>query len=382
MTRSAIDLPPAYDYLRRAVAAACEHAGAAVEAGERMALAGIAPPSWRKLAVDADYHGVAPLLAPLIAQWRKALPQAVPETARLTFHALANRQRLAAAARERRIDELLPAFRDAGIEIVLLKGAALAHQIYPAVGMRPMADIDALIGVADQGRAAEIVRGLGYVFDTRHSTRFAGAMHHLPVAQIEQSGFRIALELHTSAISHDHPQRLTLANLSEPLRAFARGSGPAGLTLGHIDTLHQLSRHTFSPGRDIKLIHLCDRLRYDARFKDEIDGDRLRRRFPGVPVAISLARSVLSPASGRDAPAAIRDLGRGIVPLSEIAAETAPLGDKLAALFAPPDFWLHGFYSVPPGRSLRLVRTVRHPATVLRWLAHRLVGRVFFDPPR
>ena len=48
---------------------------------------------------------------------------------------------------------------------------------------------------------------------------------------------------------------------------------------------------------------------------------------------------------------------------------------KLAALFSPPAWWLHGFYGVPPENSLLICRTVRHPAMVARWMAMRLARR-------
>ncbi|MFZ1883839.1 MAG: hypothetical protein WAU53_09620, partial [Rhodoplanes sp.] len=55
---------------------------------------------------------------------------------------------------------------------------------------------------------------------------------------------------------------------------------------------------------------------------------------------------------------------------------------KLAAVFNPPAWWLHGFYGIPPERSLAACRTVRHPVTVLRWLAKRLVAGITTPGPR
>jgi hypothetical protein len=44
---------------------------------------------------------------------------------------------------------------------------------------------------------------------------------------------------------------------------------------------------------------------------------------------------------------------------------------KASALFRPPAWWLHGFYGISPGASLRGVMFARHPANVARWLARR-----------
>ena len=136
---------------------------------------------------------------------------AVPEHVRRTFVALALRHRRAAAARERSLDRLLQAFAAAGLPVILLKGAALAHLIYPSPALRAMADVDVLIEGSDTARALAVARDLGYAFAPRHDTPFAGRMHHLPAATTTECGFRITLEVHLDALSPNQPQRLTFA---------------------------------------------------------------------------------------------------------------------------------------------------------------------------
>jgi hypothetical protein len=63
-----------------------------------------------------------------------------------------------------------------------------------------------------------------------------------------------------------------------------------------------------------------------------------------------------------------------MMPLAVIAASDMGLPAKLAAVFDPPAWWLHGFYGVPPEKSLLMCRTVRHPAMVVRWLLARAAG--------
>ena len=126
-----------------------------------------------------------------------------------------------AIAREKCVDQLLAAFATVGIPIIFLKGAALAHRIYPSPELRPMVDIDVLIDPADTERAVAITRGLGYSFACRHESRFAGRMHHLPAATIDRSGFRIALELHVDAMSPDQADSLTFATLTAEPQPFA-----------------------------------------------------------------------------------------------------------------------------------------------------------------
>jgi Uncharacterised nucleotidyltransferase len=342
---------------------------------------------WRTLADEAEYHGVAPLIEPMITALSRKKPEAVPDDVRRAFVALASRHRRAAVAREKCVDQLLVAFATAGIPIILLKGAALAHRIYPSPELRPMVDIDVLIDPADTERAVAIARSLGYSFACRHGSRFANRMHHLPVATTTQSGFRIALEMHVDTMSPNQPDSLTLATLASKPQPFRRGSGPNGVALGHTDMLRHLVRHAFEPARRVRLVHLYDLWRYQTIFRDEIDLREIAARFPGVIVVLRLVSYVFASPHSADHPfSAVSEpvpagLGLGMVPLSEIATADIGLNAKLAALFNPPAWWLHGFYAVPPEKSLLVCRTIRHPATVARWLAKRLVAGIGSSAP-
>jgi hypothetical protein len=322
---------------------------------------------WAELPAEAEHHGVTPLIEPMLTTWDGEPPAAVPDDVRRSFRALASRHRAAARTRESCIDRLLTELATADVQMLLLKGAALAHRIYPSPDLRPMLDIDILIDPADTERAVSVARDLGYVFADGHGSPFAGRMHHLPQAVATQSGFRIVLEIHLDTMSPNQSDTLTLSKLTAKPQPFARGAGPAGLAFGHTDMLRHLARHAFEPARRIRLIHLYDLWRYRAAFRDEIDWHELEARFPHVIVALRLVEQVFANALSATSAGA----GHGMVPLSEIAAaDMSPLA-KLTTVFDPPAWWLHGFYGVPPERSLFVCRTVQHPATVVRWLLAR-----------
>jgi hypothetical protein len=333
---------------------------------------------WRRLPDEAEYHGVAPLLEPMISSLAKQFPEAVPDDVRLTFVALASRHRRAANAREECIDQLLAAFEAAGIRIILLKGTALAHLVYGAPELRPMVDIDALIEPSDLKQAVATLCDLGYSFETHHPSRFSGRMHHVPAATVTKSGFRISLELHLDAMAPDTPERLTFATLSEKPRPFPRGAGPQGLALGHTDMLRHLVRHTFEPARRVRLKHLYDLSRYQAIFGGEIDWSHIDKRFPHVSIGLQLV-SCIFPGSRTIARRKVPPgVGEGMATLSEIAR--MPFPAMMTALFNPSPWWLHGHYGVPPGSSLLVCRAVRHPLTLAGWLARRLAAGVAPPP--
>jgi hypothetical protein len=334
-------------------------------------------PFWDRLVGELDYHGLTLLVGPIIEMLARTTPGAVPDASRRTFFALASRHRQLAAVREACIDRLLTAFAAAGITMILLKGAALAHRIYPSPELRPMVDIDILIDPAQAKAAVEVASELGYTFESRHSSKYAGRSHHIPIAETVQSGFRIFLEIHINAMHLDQPFSLVLSNLTSPPQPFARGSGPAGLALGHTDMLRHLAGHTFGQGHRVRLIHLYDLWRYQAIFRNEIEWRAIETRFPQVTVALHLATQVFD--SPQNPTVALTDKfepvpsgqGFGMIPFSEIAASDMSLAGKLSAIFNPPAWWLHGFYGVPPERSLLICRTVRHPLMMARWLLAR-----------
>ena len=272
--------------------------------------AAAAPSFWRQLADEAEYHGVAPLIAPMIAALFRNSPSTVPEEARRAFLALASRHRRASAVREECIDGLLAAFAAAGIPVILLKGAAIAHLIYASPELRPMVDIDVLIDPANSARAIEVARGLGFIFAAGHPSRFAGRMHHLPAATVTRAGFQIVLEIHFDTMSANQAGRLTLATLAARPQRVRRGAGPDGLALGHTDMLRHLARHAFEPAHRIRLIHLYDLWRYPVRFHDRIDWGELEARCPDVIVVLRLVsyvfpnpcRCAIRPASRPDRP--------------------------------------------------------------------------------
>ncbi len=330
---------------------------------------------WQQLADDSDYHGVTLLIEPVVAAVLKMTPSVIPEDVRRSFFALASRHRQAALARESCVDQLLKAFAAAGVPMILLKGAALAHLIYPTPALRPMSDIDILIDPADSQAAIKLAEGLGYVFAPRHASKYAKRMHHLPPAITTQSGFRIFLEIHNDAMSPNQPHRLSLATLAAKPQPFRRGSGLDGLALGHTDMLRHLARHAFEPARQIRLIHLYDLWRYQTIFRDEIDWRELEARFPYVIVVLRLVSHVFPSVQSATASFAAEPIpagvGFGMMPLAEIAAANMSTAAKMSALFGPPAWWLHGFYGVPPEQSLLVCRTVRHPANLARWLLRR-----------
>ena len=109
---------------------------------------------------------------------------------------------------DERLDETVAAFADAGVELVLLKGAALARSVFPSIADRPMLDLDVLVrgSQTDAARAAAASAGWVWKHDQRYAPFFS-THHHLPPLR-DGRGTRALLELHTGLFPAGHPFQL------------------------------------------------------------------------------------------------------------------------------------------------------------------------------
>src|SRR6185436_11185739 len=88
-----------------------------------------------------------------------ALPGAIKQQVQGYYlqHAHATR------AREQVLAELLMLYQGAGIDVLVLKGAALAQLVYPQPVLRPMRDIDILVRASDVYRAYALLPKIGFM---------------------------------------------------------------------------------------------------------------------------------------------------------------------------------------------------------------------------
>ena len=121
---------------------------------------------WEYIVGSAIHHRVAPLLYYNLEKTNNGLvPQRVVGMLHETYtEALAN-----SIVASYGLKEVLKAFSDSQLRVIVLKGAALAETIYPDIALRPYCDIDLLILKEDQPRATIKLSQLGYdlLFDYR-----------------------------------------------------------------------------------------------------------------------------------------------------------------------------------------------------------------------
>ncbi|MFT5261243.1 MAG: hypothetical protein ACI810_003005 [Gammaproteobacteria bacterium] len=329
---------------------------------------------WESFVAQLEINGLAPIFNQQLRA-HDELSELVPKTVSLQVKALVVRHQRATDVRSKAITEILPEFAKHNIEVIALKGLALAYCVYPEPRLRPMRDIDLLVPKHQALTAQQALRDIGYQAEDHN----VGAMydhHHLPIASKIIDDMTMSIEVHHNALSGDVASSMSYADLTQPPIHFEIEGHSIG-RFGHIDTLRHLCHHAFEPAKRIKLGALLDILTYAETFHEEIDWTDLRTNHPFVINALRCLHFVIPLpkqlctqliASSELAPT---QLGQGYLPLSHLAAQKRGLTKTLQTMFTAPQWWAHIFYSVAPEKSLFWVNTWRHPLQVLQWLTRR-----------
>lgn len=106
---------------------------------------------------------------------------------------------------DQRVQETLRVLREHGVQVMLLKGAALAASVYSSFAERPMSDVDLLIRPADVERTRRALSASGWRENT--DPAFAGlfAQHHHLAPFYDDSATRLRAEAHTALLPTDQP---------------------------------------------------------------------------------------------------------------------------------------------------------------------------------
>jgi hypothetical protein len=337
---------------------------------------------WERFSLSVEAHGLTPLVNHHFAQATITPPLA----ARQQLVGLGIHHREAIRVRLGALDEILESFERASIRVVILKGAALAHMLYPSVVLRPFSDIDLLVERAAAGRAQSALSSLGFHEPQAPQSRGTPrGHHHLPVMTKTYDGHPVPIEIHIDALSRDSGVSLSMDHLGAPPQPLTINARRAW-TLGHVDMLHHLARQAAESATLFRLMWVADIVGYAARYHDVIDWSDVRRRYPFVINALSLLHLVTPlPPSLRDHVAPTRDahlrgVGISSKPLSEIIKRNRPLRSMARDLFDPSDWWLRLHYGLDDRAWLWWHRGVTHPLGVTQWLVRRAATRGSFRP--
>ncbi|MBA4742247.1 MAG: nucleotidyltransferase family protein [Azoarcus sp.] len=339
--------------------------------------------NWAEVLRAAGEHRLAPLL---YRRTREA-GVALPDDVRRALAAAYARQKAIASAQGATLAELGAELAAAGTEVVVLKGGALAHQVYSEPALRPMEDLDLLVAPGHGEAACEVLRACGFNAPPPH-TRYDRLQHHFPIAHRTRDGITVSVEMHTQAFNLIMNDPLSMRTLERPLTSFrVEGATLQGLAPAQMMWMQYLGMRKLA--EPLRLGHVADLAAIAARFDDEIDWPALRRTHPALwnayraihaftPLPAPLCASLgLDP----QRPPRMRDIGVDYCGWPRVRAAAG-----IRATLLPPDWWARLVYGVAPTPVTRAWLPLRHGAAFVSQGLRRLyLGPVtptnFFKTP-
>ena len=228
---------------------------------------------WEAILVEANKHGLAPLLAGKLS----VLPAHAkpPENVR---QSLQNALRFSASRNlllYHGLCQVLEALNEASIHAIVLKGAFLAEGVYENIGMRPMVDVDLMVPRDQLENVANILHRFGFssqyfrLGDELSNTQELSPFHK-PNAPI--------LDIHWSIVSPSSPFKIDIdgiwkrTNEAKFSDVKALALSPEDMLLHHC--LHLAYQHAFSTG----LRPFLDITETLCHFREELDWLKVQNR--------------------------------------------------------------------------------------------------------
>ena len=237
--------------------------------------------NWEEVLESAHWYGIAPLLYHNLnnIQERQFIPEKIMSAFEKVYHKNAVRNTYLF----QELNIILEALNGNGIDVIILKGIALAETVYGDMGLRPMGDIDFMVKREDLLQAERIVSGLGYHFHGNiPSEKYRE--NHQEIGYIHNKK-KISIDIHWHISNKSHPARIRVIdnNIIENWWKDARSVecyGRKALTLSPEDFVLHLCLH-FLKHRFITqngafsskcaLLQMCDIFQTIKLYKDEID---------------------------------------------------------------------------------------------------------------
>ena len=188
---------------------------------------------WDSLLAQVSKQGLAPLVYSGLKRSRVTVPVEVQSRLRMGFLGAVLRLESGLNPTLRLILQQLEL---AGVKPIVLKGAALAHTVYPEPAFRTMSDVDLLVAEDEIDRAREALDGLDSVavggVEKDH--------HHLNPRLVKDRA--VWVEIHHHLIPEENPYALNLRDVRDRSLA-ADLAGVKARVLAPTDSLHFVCLH-------------------------------------------------------------------------------------------------------------------------------------------
>jgi len=151
---------------------------------------------WSYFLSCLPHHGIVPLLYLKVAHFPVQLRPPEEIVARIRNVCLISHARYVRMVRQ--LKGILDAFNEKRIDVLVIKGPALASTVYPEPATRPFADIDLLVKPDQYLRARRVLNQLGYCSPIRRFEMFNELFNAEPFCQLKDGTKPFEIDLHWS----------------------------------------------------------------------------------------------------------------------------------------------------------------------------------------
>jgi len=246
---------------------------------------------WSKVLSLLKLHWILPLLYREIAAWPQELrpPEEVLHKMRKSF--LASRVRC--HHMEKQLSEIIKAFQNRGIRVLVLKGPALAWSVYSDPAMRPSGDLDLLVLPQQISKARDILEQLDYKCLGKRFEHCRDFYSEETFAPQKDKRENRVIELHWDLHSFSGVNKdVRLEDLFQRA-AKIEESGLTFETLHPVDALiHRAINMILWHNRDIRLIWIYDTSLLAQRLVVPHDWELLQERSVSWRARLALEKSL------------------------------------------------------------------------------------------
>jgi hypothetical protein len=253
---------------------------------------------------------------------------------------------------------------DEGIPLLLLKGAALAQLVYGNPMLRPMRDVDVLVRARDARRAGAVLQACGFA---EAGPAIPADHHHLRSMSKAVEGATVTIELHHRLLQNTPFLRpVEYDDVSGEAQSFG-WSGHEVRAPGREDMLWHVYAHAFAINVTrpaIRLISVADLMILTEAWLDDIDWERVRRRYGRVWRALPCLHH-LTPWSPRVLEKLRWDVSQMPRGVRNVAPRLTWCVDACRDVVWLPEWWLYARYGVRGPAHRAWCRTVEHPVRLM-----------------
>jgi hypothetical protein len=178
---------------------------------------------WQSLLRQANRYSLVPLLYQRLVRERSGqsfLPSEIGRLLRNAYYQSLAQNTLI----YHHLGQVLQRLQEAGLRLLLLKGAYLAEQVYGDIGLRPMGDLDLLSPPDEFPRTLSILTEMGFTSKRLYSEEADGVLHyHAPALSKDE----IVIELHWDLVVSSGPVQIDIQRLWDRARLVTLENGHA-----------------------------------------------------------------------------------------------------------------------------------------------------------